>query len=93
MLNTNTTVKEIALEKPEWIPVIRACHELSGEIEEFAGAWVVNRLGHWVPSLRTLASRGVLQKVATSRGGRRAYYSMPDRDGVKKALDELKNSG
>jgi len=76
------------------LPAIQSqCYELAGETEEFAGAWVVNRLGHWVPSLRTLASRGVLQKVDTSRGGRRAYYRMLDRAGVRRALEELKVPG
>ena len=88
-----TAVKEIAREKPEWIPVVQACYEEAGETEEFAGAWVLNRLGRWVPSLRSLASRGVLQKVDTTRGGRRAYYRMLDRDGVGRALEELKASG
>jgi hypothetical protein len=32
-----------------------------------------------------------LKKVDTARGGRRAYYVIPDIEGVEKALQELKN--
>ena len=89
MPSAYTAVREIAVERPEWLAVIRACYEVANETDEFAGAWVLNRLGRWVPSLRTLATRGILQKVDTSRGGRRAYYRMPDRGGVRSALEEL----
>lgn len=92
MPSSYTAVKEIAREKPEWIAVVQACYEVAGKTEEFAGAWVLKRLGHWVPSLRTLASRGILQKTDTSRGGRRAYYCMPNREGVGRALEELSAS-
>ena len=88
-----TAVKELAREKPEWLPVVRACYELADETEEFAGAWVVSQLGRWVPSLRILASRGILEKVGTARGGRRAYYRMLDRSAVRRALGELGELG
>lgn len=66
-----------------------AAYEEAGQSPEFAGAWVVERLGAWVPSLRPLASRGIVVKTDTARGGRRAYYTMPDREGVGRALAEL----
>ena len=59
----------------------------------FAGAWVVDELarrghGRWVPNLRLLVSYGLLEKSGSStRGGRRAYYRMPDRVGVAKAME------
>ena len=42
----------------------------------------------WIPNLRILVSYGLLEKSGPStRGGRRAYYRMPDRPGVEKALE------
>jgi hypothetical protein len=44
------------------------------------------------PGLSTLVRRGILQhrsSMPTTRGGRRAYYTMPDPEGVEKALREL----
>ena len=79
----------MAREKPGWIPVIRSVYKEAGQTKEFAGAWVLKRLGEWAPSLRTLAARGVLEKTETARGGQRAYYEMPDRAGVERALKEL----
>jgi hypothetical protein len=76
-------------EHPDWADVLRACYVEAGDIEKFAGTWVLERVGRWLPSLRTLASAGVIEKVRTTRQGRRAYYRMPDRDGVGKALREI----
>ena len=43
----------------------------------------------WQPGLRRLVAYGLLEKVGEStRGGRRAYYRMPDRFGVEEALNE-----
>lgn len=89
MLSSCAAVKVLAREHPEWLDVVRACYNQAEETEEFAGAWVRRRLGRWFPSLRTLAQYGILEKVDISRGGRRAYYRMPDREGVEKALREL----
>ena len=89
MPSGNAAVKVLARERPDWLDAVRACYEEAGQVEEFAGAWVLQRLGRWLPSLRLLATYGILEKVDTSRGGRRAYYRMPDRDGVGAALREL----
>lgn len=88
-LSTRTSMHELALEKPEWLPVLRACLAVSLRTTEFAGAWVVQEMGRWIPSLRPLAARGLLEKVGSSRGGRRAYYRFRDRSGVEQALDRL----
>jgi hypothetical protein len=52
----------------------------------FAGTWVLQewarRTGNakWKPGgLRFLASEGLIVKVDSSRGGKRAYYRMLDR--------------
>ena len=84
-----TAVMKLAQDKPEWIRVVLACYETAKESDEFAGTWAVRRLGDWNPSLRPLSLRGILVKTDTSRGGKRAYYRMPERDGVEKALSEL----
>ena len=87
MSPTYDTVKALVREHPEWLPIIRACCDLSQRHGEFAGAWV--EVGYWFPSLRPLASRGILERMGGSRGGKRAYYRMPDREGVAKAVAEL----
>ena len=84
-----TAVKILAREHPDWLPIVRACYDEAAEAQEFAGAWISKRLGHWFPSLRLLVRYGILTKIETTRGGRRAYYHMPDREGVGEALQEL----
>jgi hypothetical protein len=90
----------LAGEKPGWIPALRAACEAARKAEryggEFAGAWVVDELEQltgeraWLPGLRTLAVYGLIEKAGPStRGGRRAYYRMPDRPGVEQALRQL----
>jgi len=88
-------VKRLAEERPDWIPIVKECFECAQKYNEFAGSWVLNGLENkmkkkvWVPGLRTLASYEILKRTGTSRGGRRAYYIMPDPEGTKKALLEL----
>lgn len=90
----------LASERPEWIPVLRAAAERARKSEpfggEFAGHWVLRELDeqtgnrHWLPGLRLLVGYGLIEKSGEStRGGRRAYYRMPNRKGVEDALREL----
>ena len=81
-------------ERPKWIPILKACLREAQRVRgDFAGAWVLEEAKRdgiqWFPNLRTLKSCGILQKTHISRGGRRAYYLMPDIEGVEKALSEL----
>jgi hypothetical protein len=97
---TFRAVMRLASERPEWVPVLKAacvCAERAEQFDgEFAGAWVLSELRQetgegWRPGLRTLATYGLLEKSGESvRGGRRAYYRMPDRSGVEAALAELR---
>ena len=86
-------VKRLAIERPDWLPIVRECLNLSKEISgDFAGAWVFRRVqkkGLKFSNLRLLVSFGILKKEGTSRAGRRAYYSMIDSDGIEKALNEI----
>jgi len=71
------------------LPIVKECYDAANRYVEFAGAWVAGKIG-WFPGLRLLVKYGILQKEGESvRGGRRAYYTMPDRSGVEKALHEL----
>lgn len=89
-------VRRLANEHPEWLPVLEAAVAVAANVEghggEFAGAWVVDELARrgrprWIPNLRILVGFGLLEKSgASTHGGRRAYYRMPDRTGVEKAL-------
>jgi len=89
MFSAYDGVKMLAREHPDWLRVVRGCYEVAAKYDKFAGAWVVDEVG-WFPSLRLLVKYGILVKEGeTVRGGRRAYYAMPDRDGVGRALRDL----
>ncbi len=93
MISGYKAVKRLAVEKPGWLQMVEASMILAKEQEEFAGSWVLSKVKEkgieWFPGLRTLVSYGILKHEDTTRGGRRAYYTMPDPDGVRKALTEL----
>lgn len=100
---TVRAVMRLAHERPEWIAALRAACVTARKSEDysgdFAGAWVLDELERqngtrWLPGLRTLATYGLIEKAGPStRGGRRAYYRMPDRQGVEMALEELARRG
>jgi hypothetical protein len=79
----------LARERPEWLAVLKTCYLVASKAEPFAGSWVFSRHKSSFPSLRTLAAFGLLEKVDTSRRGKRAYYRMPDREGLGRALEDL----
>jgi hypothetical protein len=101
--DTARAVRRLAIERPDWLPVLDAAATVAAELEEhggeFAGASVVDELARrgsrrWIPNLRILVSYGLLQKSgASTRGGRRAYYRMPDRAGVVQAIEALNANG
>jgi hypothetical protein len=95
-------VMELAHDHPEWLPILRAACTLAervGPDGQFAGRWVLQEYGAktgrtgvdaWQPGLRRLVAYGLIQKVGEStRGGRRAYYRMPDREAIEHILGEL----
>jgi hypothetical protein len=87
-------VSELARERPEWLPILKAACEQAEESEpyggRFAGRWVLEKVGHWAPGLRVLVGYGLLEKSGEStRQGRRAYYRMPDWREVKEAVRRL----
>lgn len=79
---------------PYHFAIVTACVNLAQQTQgDFAGAWVLQEAQksgvEWFPNLRSLASYGILQRTDVTRGGRRAYYMMPDIEGVKAALGEF----
>jgi len=97
---TERSVRHLAEERPDWLDVLGAAATVAREAEgfggEFAGARVVEQLHRRgerrrVPNLRLLVSYGLLEKVGTTTmSGRRAYYCMPDREGVEDALERVR---
>ena len=82
-----------SLDYPEvdWLEVVRGCYQEAERVggRRFAGSWVAHRVG-MLPGLKLLANYGILTKSGEStRGGKRAYWVMPDTDGVRRALGEL----
>ena len=78
--------------------MLRAAVAVAAESEpygRFPGKAVLDKVGQWggprwFPNLRVLATYGLVEKVgATTRSGRRAYYRMPHRPEIERALDEL----
>lgn len=97
---TRDAVLRLAYEYPDWVPVLRAACVQARKSEpyggQFAGSWVLQELAQetgqpqWQPGLRRLVAYGLLEKVGDSaRGGRRAYYRMPDRVQVENTLATL----
>jgi len=89
--------KRLVADRPDWIEVVEECLKTSDEAQryngEFPGArvWKVmkEKNKYLFPNLKPLVTYGILRKTDSSRGGRRAYYVMPDRNGVRRALTEL----
>ena len=79
-------VKTLAREHPDWLVVVKGCYEIAGEFHEFKGKYVRERVG-WFPGLTILVRYGILRKVRSVATG--AWYTMPDRVGVGRALGEL----
>jgi hypothetical protein len=92
----------VAAQRPDWVGLLQAACVWAAKAETngsglFAGAWVLEewaaRTGNarWRPGgLRPLAAEGLIEKVGDStRGGRRAYYRMPQRQIIEAALREL----
>lgn len=103
-VTTREAVLRLASERPDWLPVLQAACVRARKAEpfggEFAGHWVLKDLESqtgtrvWFPGLRLLVAYGLLVKSGDStRGGRRAYYRMPNREGVEGALLELTVGG
>lgn len=89
-------VVSLLRESPRWRSVVVAAVEEAKTIKSgrFAGAWVLERAKkhgvHWIPNLRKLVAYRILAKEGDStRGGRRAYYSMPDLKAVERALNDI----
>lgn len=83
-------------EFPQWRGIVSAAVEEAKTTSSgrFAGKWVLDKANKhgitWVPNLRKLVSYGILTKVGEStRGGARAYYSMPDVESVERALQDV----
>jgi hypothetical protein len=96
-------VKRVGQERPgRWLRVIRDCHdtlawqERAGLADHICAAWVTKQTGHKTPPLTPLVRWGVLErkKWGVVEGhdldvSGRNYYRMPDRSGVRRALEEL----
>jgi hypothetical protein len=94
---TRQQVLRLINEYPEERPLLRAACEQARKCEpgDFAGSWVLQEMEQqtgdpaWRPGLRRLSAFGLIEKTDTTRGGRRAYYRMPDREVVEQALAEI----
>ncbi len=91
-----TATTRLLQDNPQWAPIVAAALEKAKVLngQGMAGAWVLalakERGIFWLPNLRKLVSYGILEKEGEStRGGRRAYYIMPDIEGVEAALIEM----
>jgi len=86
-------VKRLLHERPELLPVARMCLEIAKTTDnDFAGKWVLKKFRDTnikLSNLRPISSFGIIVKTGSARGGTRAYYSMPDIEGVERALTEL----
>lgn len=95
-------IQKLALARSDWLPIAPAAlREADGTGDNgFAGRWVLNdlRRHNWpglqsqadrvqsFPRLRVLQRYGVLARRDSTRRGHRAYYTMPDKQGVRRPL-------
>lgn len=101
-MSTADAVRRLAVERPDWLVVLEAAAAVAARTEthggEFAGASVLGELAarggpSWINNLRLLTTYGLIEKSGDStRGGRRAYYRMPDREGVERALEQWRGT-
>lgn len=100
-MDTKAQVRRFAMELPYLVDGLETTLQVANEHEQwqqFAGAEVNRRLLSAgltpFPNLRVLAGYELLVKVGqTTRGGRRAYWWMPDREGVDNGLAEVTPGG
>jgi hypothetical protein len=96
-------VVELARERPEWLFILEAaCAEAEASERyggRFAGRWVLQRAAEqsgqsvWKPGLRLLVGYGLMRKDGEStRGGRRAYYRMPNWRDIKESVQLIKTT-
>jgi hypothetical protein len=94
---TEDKVRSLLHSDRDWALILRACliaeqqkHSVKEREGQFAGAWVMHilRTEDILPpkNLRTLTSIGLLKRMAVTRTGNRAYYSIIDPNGLIKAL-------
>ena len=89
-------LREFLREHSGWVPIVEACLTVAEQCNgEFAGAWVLNEAQKsgigWFPNLRPLVVAGILRRVDVTRGGRRGYYMILDREAVEQALRETQS--
>jgi len=92
-------VLDLQVEHPDWLPILRAACRVAGRIDPgaaFAGSWVLQDYARATgespnkPGLRRLVSFGLIEPTGvTSRGGKRAYYRMENRNEIERILKEL----
>jgi hypothetical protein len=92
---TNKRIRHLVHDHPEWLSVIEACIDVARTVHpEFAGAWVHRHMrdtGHpGFPNLRVLVRNDVLEKVRSSRGGKRAYYIFSDLEEAEQTVHSLR---
>lgn len=98
--HTAQAVRRLALERPEWLPVLRAAVRVARAAatlgEDFPGSAVVTEaksaelVTMHIPGLRTLVTYGLITPTERgARNGRTTYYTMPDAAAIKAELDHL----
>ena len=79
-------------DRDRWLAIIKACWQLTRRVgpARFAKKWLGEEFVDARFSLRKLNSYAILERDGELvRGGHRAYWRMPDPDGVERALNEL----
>ena len=84
-------VMRLAVEDPQWLPLVKAASEFVRELgNHFSGKWLLERAqAGWFPNLKPLVTRGILEKEYSNAGGTKAYYRLRHAGGTDRALREL----
>ena len=91
MQSGHEAVIKLAVEDPEWLPLVKAAWEFAHQSgNHFSGKWILGYAqAGWFPNLKPLVSRGILVKEYSTASGKKAYYRVGDLDATGRALREL----
>jgi hypothetical protein len=84
-------VLKLAVEDPEWLPLVKAAWESAQDFgNHFSGNGSSGpRRPAGFLNLKPLVKRGILEKEYSTASGRKAYYRLVDTGGAGRALREL----
>ncbi len=91
MAGQNRYYRKLSGERGDWLEVVKGCYEEAKRFDgkSFAGSMVFDKVGYF-PNLTKLKRCGILERDDKLSNKREIWWFMPDVNGVRKALYELR---